>query len=429
MLLMLTSCFFAGCGSTPAAQEADDAETTITLGDTVTIDGQGAAADGQQVTISQGGVYTLSGSLSDGQVLVDCADAVTLRLSGVTIANSRGPAVLFAQTADAQILLTEGTANALSDGSDAEYDAALYCSGSLTIDGSGSLSVTGNNQEGIASDENITINGGTLDIVSADDGINASHDGSSVITINGGTLTISAQGDGIDSNGSLTINGGTIISMSALTDMSGGIDTDGEFLLNGGTVLATGALNTLPSDQSAQAALSFSFKTTQEAGTPFTLAAEDTPLLLTAPTMAYQTLLYSSADLTTDGHYAVYTGGTAAEGILLDSSALLTDSIQQTHREAAEAGDFDAAGVITTFSSVTYLTDTDFTSAAQQPDRPDGSQPPQRPDGEQSPGPAPGSDGQEPPKPADGRPAGDGQRPPADKQAPASDSDQPTAAQ
>mgnify|MGYP005913557629 CR=1 FL=1 len=88
--------------------------------------------------------------------------------------------------------MADGSENILTDGADADYDAALFSCVSLTLDGSGQLTVIGNNQEGIASEENITINGGTYRITSADDGINASHDGASVITINDGYLTISA---------------------------------------------------------------------------------------------------------------------------------------------------------------------------------------------------------------------------------------------
>jgi len=66
----------------------------------------------------------------------------------------------------------------------------------------------------------LTINEGTIFIQAADDGLNGSTDNVSMITINGGTLIINAEGDGIDSNGSLTINGGTVITASALTDGS-----------------------------------------------------------------------------------------------------------------------------------------------------------------------------------------------------------------
>lgn len=421
ILLLLTSLLFAGCASTPAAEDEASAETRITLGESVTIDGQGAAADGQQVTISEGGTYILKGNLPNGQVLIDCTDEVTLCLSGVSITNTQGPAILIKQAADARIELANGSENTLADGADAEYDAALYSRVSLTLDGTGQLSVTGNNQEGIASDENITINGGTYLITAADDGINASHDGASVININDGYLTICAEGDGIDSNGSLVISGGTIVTMSALTDMSGGIDTDGDFILNGGTLLATGAVNTQPSSQSTQSALSFNFKTAQAAGTPLQITADGQTLLTAAPEKSYQTLLYSSDSLSANGSYYVYSGGTAdtTAGILLSEDAVTSVGTQQTHREAATAGEFIATGTLTTFDAVTYLTDTDFTTTLAQPGRPDDQDPAQRPER---------PSGERPQKPDGGRSPEDRERPagqetPPDGQPPADTTD------
>lgn len=407
-LLLLLSSLLTGCGSdtAPLSSSNNDGVTTVALGETVTIDGSGASADGQVVTIDAGGTYVVSGTLTDGQILVTAQDAVTLQLAGVDITNSAGPAILFEQSVAGQIILRTATENILSDSGDAEYDGALYSTSSLTISGDGSLIVNGNNQEGIASEEHITIDGGQIRIISADDGINANQDGVSLITINGGYLYIDAAGDGIDSNGSLTINGGTVISMSALTDMSGGIDVDGDFTLNGGTVLATGAMNSQPNAASSQAALSFSFKTTQEAGTLFQILSADQTLLIAAPEKAYQTLLYSSANVAADGSYTIYAGGicdgSSTDGIYANGSC--SDSIQQTHRTAATAGEFIATGSLNIFDSVTYLTDTDFTSQisagfggfgrgnGQRPegqspqdgnDRPDGQVPPngERPEG------------------------------------------------
>lgn len=46
----------------------------------VTIEGQGATADGGKVTIESGGTYVLRGTLSDGTILVDAGDEDTVRL-------------------------------------------------------------------------------------------------------------------------------------------------------------------------------------------------------------------------------------------------------------------------------------------------------------------------------------------------------------
>lgn len=427
--------FVGGCDGTEASPST---ETLITFGDSVQIDGSGVTVDENAITIGQGGVYTIQGTLANGQIIVDTPQPVTLRLNGAHISNAQGAAIVFKRSEHAQIELAEGSSNSLADGGESEYDAALYSAVSLTLSGEGQLSVTGHYQEGIASDENITIESGTYIIASTDDGLNASHDGESVITINGGTLLIDSGGDGIDSNGSLVINGGTIVTMSALSDMSGGIDTDGDFVLNGGTVLATGAMNTLPSDQSTQPVVSFDFKKTQTAATPLQIMENEQPLLTAIPAKAYQTLLYSSADLSSDSLYTVYVGGVSqtTEAILADETpdsaeaaerpsltvtaitdvlpaqdVALTDSIQQTHRDAATAGEFATSGLLTRFRSVTYLTDTDFTNDFE-PRHPDGTQPPQHPGGDR------------PPRPDGNKQNADKNSPPPDSQAPAAPPDE-----
>lgn len=167
------------------------------------------------------------------------------------------------------MIIAENTENYLEDGSEErEYDAALYSVASLTIDGAGSLSVVGNLQEGIATDGNLTINNGTINITSVDDGLNASEDNVSHLQINGGNLTINAGGDGIDSNGSLTINGGTIFASSQ--GGNGGIDADGEVLINGGEIIALGEMNDTPSSSSSQKSIIANLGN-QPAGTVITI--------------------------------------------------------------------------------------------------------------------------------------------------------------
>ena len=116
-------------------------------------------------------------------------------------------------------------------------DDAIHATSILQIDDG---YITASGSEGLEGTR-IQINGGTLDISSWDDGINASDRSSSYdmgIEINDGDITISmAQGDtdGIDSNGDLTVNGGTI----NITGMSS-FDVDGTVEYNGGTIIVNG---------------------------------------------------------------------------------------------------------------------------------------------------------------------------------------------
>jgi hypothetical protein len=256
----------------------------------------------------------LQGTLGDGIVEVEAPDAeVTLLLNGVSISNSDGPAIVFHASSASRVTLVEGTTNTLIDGGEHDdNDATLWSSATLTIDGAGNLLVTGDYQEGIASEMHINIDGGNIWVTAHDDGLNANNDGVSIITVNDGYLFVNSGGDGLDSNGTIVINGGTTIAMSALTDMSGGIDADGAVTINGGTLIATGARNSIPDTAGVQKSLVVSYPSTQAAGTLAAIVDPiEIPLLVFAPAVPYQQLVFSSADIAEGVSYTVYSGGSA----------------------------------------------------------------------------------------------------------------------
>ena len=220
-----------------------------------------AEADAHTVVhISQPGTYVLSGTLSAGQVAVDLGEdaeedpdaVVTLILNGVDITCSVAPAVIFynvyecgsadaesavkdvdTSAAGANVILADGTVNNIAgsyvariykpdsvelseDGSEVvdskklhKYDGAFYSKMSMNVDGeaegTGVLNIFAEN-EGLDSELHLTVNGGVINILSGNDGINTNEDGVSVTTVNGGTMTIEVDGatgagDGIDSHG------------------------------------------------------------------------------------------------------------------------------------------------------------------------------------------------------------------------------------
>jgi len=128
-----------------------------------------------------------------------------------------------------------------------KVDGALYSYMSLNVDGesnnTGILNIN-SEFEGLDSELHLTINGGNVNIVADNDGINVNEDNVSIFTMNDGCLQIlagtGAEGDGIDSNGFITINGGTIIS-SAKPQADSGLDSDKGTYINGGNVIATGS--------------------------------------------------------------------------------------------------------------------------------------------------------------------------------------------
>lgn len=118
-------------------------------------------------------------------------------------------------------------------------DDAIHSDAAITIlDGTYTIPVCYEGIEGCS----ITIWDGTFSVTSYDDGLNAAGDASPegtapeiFLTINGGTLTVVSSGDCIDSNGDLTISGGTLdLTCNGAADTA--LDVDGTYTHSGGTV-------------------------------------------------------------------------------------------------------------------------------------------------------------------------------------------------
>jgi hypothetical protein len=202
----------------------DDANViTIDLnGNSISTESQSVLVDGSQATITTAGTYSLSGELSDGQIIVDTDDdgIVRLILDHVDIHNGSGPAIYIGTAEKAMIVLTDGSENELSDGSsytlEADSDepnATIFSTADLTIYGSGALNVEAIYNDGIASKDGLVIVNGTIDITSIDDGLR----GKDYVVIKGGDIRIDAGGDGIKSDeaedaskGFITIEAGLI---------------------------------------------------------------------------------------------------------------------------------------------------------------------------------------------------------------------------
>ena len=209
---------------------------TINLGSTITYTGEGISVSGTTVKITAGGDHTVTGTLSNGMILVDTTEKVKLRLSGANITNSNGPAIYGQNAKKLYITLEKDTTNTLADGrsySDQKAKATLFCNDDLEIKGKGTLNITGNYKHAICSDDDINIENGVINIKSAvSDGVHANGS----IDITGGTLNITATKDCIQTETEeLTIDDGTL----TLSAGSQALASDTAVIINGGTVNVT----------------------------------------------------------------------------------------------------------------------------------------------------------------------------------------------
>lgn len=223
----------------------DDEAVTINLtGSSAVIGSGGADAAGGVITISAAGTYIVSGSLTDGQIIVSATnqDRVHLILSGADITNTTGAAIYAPQCDKLILTLAEGTENTITDGGanyvytleeDMEPNAAIFVKDDLTINGTGSLTVNAGFNNAIGSKDDLLIVDGDITVNAANHGLR----GNDSVGIMGGSFSITAGNDGIRSNnntdrdkGGVIIEGGTFDIASAFD----AIQSENDLTITGG---------------------------------------------------------------------------------------------------------------------------------------------------------------------------------------------------
>ena len=234
--------------------EYDESEAeTITLSGSSaeTSAASGVTINGSTITITAEGVYIVSGTLSDGQIIVEAEDTakVQIVLKDASITSSTS-AALYVKSADKVFVTSaEGTENTLANGGsftadgDTNIDGAVFAKDDITFNGSGSLTIDSPAGHGVVGKDDVKFGGGTYTITAArhgvqandsvrlaesdvtitsgndKDGIHVSDDADeeegtesdSFFYIADGSLTISSGDDGIHADAAVIIEGGTIM--------------------------------------------------------------------------------------------------------------------------------------------------------------------------------------------------------------------------
>ena len=429
-----TSTYFEASDLTATYDESKASKISL-QGTTATISGDGVTVNGSTVEITKAGTYIVEGTATSIQLKVAGGkeDEVQIAFKNATLKNTEAP--LLIGTAKKVILtLADGTKNEVADESTSTVKGAIYSDSDLTINGKGSLTVTGAasnaikskdgiriveatitttaKKHGIAANDfvnvtgatlnlsadedgihsgneddvllgnvylvntNITVNagddginasntllidegatidvqksveglearlihqiGGTITVKSSDDGLNAKdwtlesseeqgpgqqtktvkaeaanaknldQAGEVKIVIDGGTLTVVAEGDGLDANGSIEINGGTVVVNGPTSGANGALDYDDNATLNGGTVLFVdnGQMTTGFGSDSSQAFLMASAQGTAGATVEVVDSSGKTVASLKA-SKSFSTVLISSPEIKEGEKYTIKVG-------------------------------------------------------------------------------------------------------------------------
>ena len=226
--------------------------TRITLnGDQVSVFGGGAYAFDGNVMITGKGKYVISGTLADGCVIVDADGSakVWIMLDGADISCSTGACLEVEQADKVFLSLAEGSENSLTtlgfstENRTAGMDGAIFSRDDLTINGTGSLTVTAAEESGIVCNDELVLTGGSITVDAAADALhvndnlcimeaqlnlNAGDDGISLtgleseLYMESGTLKAEAGGDGINAENSIRILAGTLTLESGDDGISAG---------------------------------------------------------------------------------------------------------------------------------------------------------------------------------------------------------------
>ena len=221
----------------------ESSSAIITLkGDSAECSSNAVKIEGSTVTITDEGTYILSGTLNNGMIIVNTekTDKTQLVLNGVNITSESSAAIYVLQSDKVFITTADGTENTLTNGGtftaidENNIDAVIFSKEDLTLNGSGTLTISSPAGHGIVSKDSLTITSGSYNISSAShglagkddvcianadfvlatgkDGIHAENNDDETagyVYIQSGSFDISAEGDGISAAAYMLIEDGT----------------------------------------------------------------------------------------------------------------------------------------------------------------------------------------------------------------------------
>lgn len=250
-------------------------------------------------SVSSKGIKSISElTISGGELSIDSSDDSIHSNSNVKITNG----ILNFSTgddgihADGNVSVSGGTLKILNSYEGIEGQSIDILNGDITVK---------------SSDDGLNAAGGT-DNSGTQGGMRDdpfSVDENSYIKISGGELKIDADGDGIDSNGNLEVTGGTIYVSGPSSSNNGALDYNGTATITGGTIIAVGASGMAQNfgSNSTQCSILCEFPK-QITGEVVLKDKTGNVIVNYSPSKSYNSVLISCADIKTGETYTVSAG-------------------------------------------------------------------------------------------------------------------------
>jgi hypothetical protein len=319
-----------------------------------------ALSSGGNMTIVNGNItLKTSGNAYYDTEELDTSSAAGIKCDGnlvikngtltITSSGSGGKGI----NVDGTLTIDGGAINVTTTGAQYVYDKnndtaakAIKSDGNLTVNGGTIIIKTSRTEaEGLESKDSLIINNGTIEIEAYDDCINATNH----IQINGGYVyCYSATNDGIDSNGTLTITGGVVVSSGA-TAPEEGFDCDrNTFKITGGILVGTGGATSSPtSNVCTQRSVIYNAGSVSSGQYVQIKSSSGDVLVFKIPrTYNSMTMLFGSPGLTSGTTYTISKGGTVSGGT--DFHGLYTGA---TYSGGSTAYTFNPTNMVTTVGS------------------------------------------------------------------------------
>lgn len=189
-------------------------------GNTATSENSSVKIEMNKVTITEGGLYTIFGNLTDGQLIVDADrdDLVKIILNDVNITSSTGAAIDVENADKVVISVKDDAVATLTDNAANNQDAVIYSRTKLSFFSEGQLNINSNKADAIYSKGGIIFNGGFYTINAKDDGIVSDFNIDVVL----GNYGVNVPDEAFNAGTALNISGGDINVIQSATGLTGG---------------------------------------------------------------------------------------------------------------------------------------------------------------------------------------------------------------